>query len=72
MKQTKNRLLILAVVSLVFLAGCITETPIVEANLPSLGPAPELENEIWLNTDQPLSLNDLQGSVVLLEMWTYG
>ena len=39
--------------------------------LDDLGKAPELTNEIWLNTDQPLRLADLQGQVVLLDMWTY-
>jgi hypothetical protein len=40
--------------------------------LDDLGPAPELSNETWLNTDQPLRLADLRGKVVLLEMWTFG
>ena len=40
--------------------------------LPFLGQAPELENEVWLNTDQPLQLAGLRGQVVLLEMWTFG
>jgi hypothetical protein len=40
--------------------------------LPDLGPAPELENEIWLNTDEPLRLADLRGKVVALDMWTFG
>ncbi len=40
--------------------------------LTNLGPAPELTNEVWLNTDQPLRLADLKGNVVLLEMWTFG
>ncbi len=40
--------------------------------LPDLGPAPELQNEIWLNTSQPLRLADLRGSVVLIDMWTFG
>ena len=40
--------------------------------LPNLGPAPELQNEIWLNTDHPLRLVDLRGSVVLIDMWTFG
>jgi len=42
------------------------------ATLPDLGEAPELKNEIWLNTPEPLRLADLQGQVVLLEMWTFG
>ena len=42
------------------------------ANLPDLGPAPELTNEIWLNTDRPLRLEYLRGKVVLIDMWTYG
>jgi thiol-disulfide isomerase/thioredoxin len=40
--------------------------------LPDMGLAPELENEVWLNTPQPLRLSQLQGQVVLLEMWTFG
>jgi thiol-disulfide isomerase/thioredoxin len=40
--------------------------------LPDLGPAPELTNAAWLNSERPLRLADLRGQVVLLEMWTYG
>jgi thiol-disulfide isomerase/thioredoxin len=41
------------------------------ANLPDLGLAPELTNQVWLNTDRPLRLADLRGKVVLLDMWTF-
>lgn len=44
----------------------------VSADLPDLGEAPELENEVWLNTEEPLRLADLRGKVVLLDMWTFG
>ena len=47
----------------------VTSDPLI---LPNLGSAPELTNEVWLNTDQPLRLESLRGRVVLLEMWTYG
>lgn len=40
-------------------------------NLPDLGAAPELTNQVWLNTSAPLRLADLRGKVVLLEMWTF-
>ncbi|MBI2877576.1 MAG: hypothetical protein HYY20_11915 [Candidatus Tectomicrobia bacterium] len=26
----------------------------------------------WLNTDHPLSLQELRGKLVLLDFWTYG
>jgi thiol-disulfide isomerase/thioredoxin len=42
-----------------------------QLDLPDLGAAPELENQVWLNTDQPLHIQDLQGKVILLEMWTF-
>ena len=41
------------------------------ASLPDLGAAPELTNTIWLNTDSPLRLVNLHGTVVALEMWTF-
>lgn len=34
--------------------------------------APELPQEVWLNTDHPLTLKSLRGRVVLLDFWTYG
>lgn len=46
--------------------------PLIKLSLPDLGTAPELKNEIWLNTDQPLRLAELRGKVVLLDMWTFG
>jgi hypothetical protein len=42
------------------------------SDLPDLGEAPELNNEVWLNSPEPLRLADLRGKVVLLEMWTFG
>lgn len=50
----------------------ISQTNETESILPDLGPAPELTNDTWLNTDQPLRLADLHGKVVLLDMWTFG
>lgn len=42
------------------------------ANLPDLGPAPELTNTVWINTPNSLRLADLHGKVVIVEMWTFG
>ncbi len=66
----------------IILSGCATpgrsqakspalQNP-VDNQLPDYGPAPELTNQVWLNTSQPLRLADLRGKVVLLEMWTFG
>ena len=41
------------------------------AKLRPQGEAPELLNEVWLNSE-PLKLADLRGNVVLVEFWTYG
>lgn len=40
--------------------------------LADLGPAPEWDNEIWLNAETPLRLADLRGQVILVDMWTFG
>jgi hypothetical protein len=61
--------------SLSLLAACAiapAQPTEVIVELPNLGPAPELTNEVWLNTDEPLRLANLRGKVVLLDMWTFG
>lgn len=42
------------------------------AALPDLGPAPELQNDVFLNTEGTLRLSELRGRVILLDMWTFG
>jgi thiol-disulfide isomerase/thioredoxin len=42
------------------------------SELPHYGAAPELHDAAWLNSSRALKLADLRGSVVLLEMWTFG
>jgi hypothetical protein len=46
--------------------------PLPTAPFRDLGPAPEINNETWLNTDRPLPLSSLRGQVVLVEFWTFG
>lgn len=47
-------------------------SPGFRADLPDLGEAPDLNNEVWLNTDRPVRLAALRGKVVLIDMWTFG
>src|SRR5690349_1069260 len=49
----------------------MAQTTVYRSSLPVLFQAPELNNETWLNTDQPLKLADLRGKVVGVEMWTF-
>lgn len=73
--------------AMMLLVGCsITERSAEEENgseiplepsaepldLPDLGLAPELVNDVWLNSAEPLRLENLRGKVVLLEFWTFG
>ncbi len=48
-----------------------TEQPLM-ADLPDLGQAPEILNEVWINTEAPVTLAASRGKVVLLEFWTFG
>jgi len=45
---------------------------VMKPTLANLGLAPELSNEVWINSVEPLRLADQRGKVVLLEMWTFG
>jgi hypothetical protein len=49
-----------------------TPPPQPAADIPDLGPAPEITNEVWINAPAPLTLQGLRGKVVLVEFWTYG
>ncbi len=48
------------------------ELPTAPPALPDMGAAPEIGNEIWINSDVPLTLASQRGKVVLLEFWTFG
>jgi len=68
----------LLVLALILLAACApsldleTDSAMKSISLPDYGPAPEIVNTVWLNTDGPLSLEGLRGKVVAFEMWTFG
>jgi thiol-disulfide isomerase/thioredoxin len=48
-------------------ATTATQTP----RLDKRQPAPDFDNEVWINTEK-LKLADLRGKVVLVEFWTFG
>ncbi len=47
------------------------DSPRIPSNLPKKGPAPQWNNATWINSE-PLTLNQLQGKVILVEFWTFG
>ena len=49
-----------------------SETGTTSSAYPVLSLAPEIVGDVWLNTDEPLRLDGLQGKVVLIDMWTFG
>jgi thiol-disulfide isomerase/thioredoxin len=51
-------------------AGPTAEQAQLLATLGSQGMPPELNNEVWLNSE-PLKLADLHGKVVIVEFWTF-
>ena len=76
----KTWFIVCLVLSLLLTACSAVENPQPErssriderSRLPDLGEAPELTNDVWLNTDTTLRLADLRGKVVVLDMWTFG
>lgn len=59
--------LMIAGLSLASLAHAQSGTP----NLRDRGEAPELRNNVFLNSETPLRVADLRGNVVLLKFWTF-
>ncbi len=61
---------------IVALIGCAPDLSVESTpnpvTYPDLGPASELTNDTWLNTNSVLRLSDLRGKVVIIDMWTYG
>ena len=60
-------------------SGEVEETPVLPTptevampELPDLGAAPEIVNQTWLNTDEPVTIASQRGKVILLEFWTFG
>jgi sugar lactone lactonase YvrE/thiol-disulfide isomerase/thioredoxin len=63
----------LVVVALVVLGALFVSAQDDEARFVGTVVAPEFPTGVdWLNVDQPLTLADLEGKVVLLDFWTYG
>ncbi|MCB1246512.1 MAG: redoxin domain-containing protein, partial [Acidimicrobiia bacterium] len=69
--------IVLVIAAAMVAAGCTpTPSPDTTTSVPSLAgtvDAPEFPVGLdWINTAEPLTLNDLRGKVVVLDFWTYG
>lgn len=71
--------ILLFILSTLTLTGCSPKSvkipisaPEQSAPYPDLGVAPELYNDTWINTSEPLRLAGLRGKVILIDMWTFG
>ena len=77
-----QRFLPIALITLVFASACTaasdSDSPSVASSPAQEAPAdfvaaPDFPLDLdWLNTDRPLSFDELEGKVVLLDFWTYG
>ena len=67
---------VMTLLLLIALSACSslkrTSGPVINTSLPDLGIAPDFESNTWINVDAPLHIAELNGKVVLLEMWTFG
>jgi len=76
MKTNFVKQIITSVFVLLAITGCAGQS--LRAKMPDepvlsdFGQAPELNTDSWLNSDQPIRLENLRGKVVLVEMWTFG
>jgi sugar lactone lactonase YvrE/peroxiredoxin len=77
-----QRFLPIALITLIFATAC-TAAPESGSTSVASSPAREIADGFvaapdfpldldWLNTDRPLSFDELEGKVVLLDFWTYG
>jgi hypothetical protein len=73
----------ISVFMFLFLVACTTEPAaeqpreekaesLPQVTLPKIQFAPEITNQSWINTDEPVTLASQRGNVVLLEFWTFG
>lgn len=67
------RKLLLGAALLVVLLGTVVSGPGSAQSYVGRSPAPEFPVGLdWINTDRPLTLEELRGKIVLLDFWTYG
>jgi len=69
MKYHASKITLALLSGILLVAGLLLNLHPVEGRVG--GPAPEITNEIWLNSE-PLRLADLLGKVVMVEFWTFG
>jgi hypothetical protein len=69
--MNSSKLRFLTVILILFIAALACDASLTGSGLRDYGVAEEIQGDYWFHVRKPLTLNDLQGRVVLLSVWRF-